>query len=633
MKIKSLTHRITIVVTIMTLFVLMATLLTIYTSAINNHKKEAARETHNKLELVVERLSKIQTSVEQAANYSIPALSAHMSDTLAVMDVLMNIVESNKYVTCAALAYAPNRLPGHPYCIPVAVQFGAVNQYFSDRDIDGDYIYEDWYIAPSLEGIPFWTDPYYNMLDVPVVSYAVPISNSEYGFEGVLTLAVELTGLNELLSGKQKAEADSTEQSQSVSIILDRNTSFLTTRNSDYIMNETLYTLAESKNDTLYSYIGREILSGHEGEMVMNIEGEKSVVTWRVLPNLDWTAMVITPYSQVYAAVNALTYITIFVALLATIAAIVILYFSVRRALRPFQRLKKATQQLGEGKYDVELPYSLTERADEIGELGREFMRMQMAVKNNIDELKEERQKLKDSYDLLSTLLYNVVSHLRLPINNLINYSEALAMMANESDDAQAVKNEAKNAGTNILQEFRQLDELAKLISANIEEKKEDEESMIVVSSSEFATEVVKGAKQLEDRYALTVTERTKDKRQLDIKSDTHVLESLLYQLIIEAAKTSKTSDIGLHFLFNAEFNAMRIMIEAKTDKPIPEKEKEMFFQRFAKEKANAYNTSELLPLYICYIIAKQLGVKLYVDPMHPKNPDSNFFVLEIPKA
>ncbi len=299
MKIKSLTLRISIVVTIMTLFVLLATLFTIYTISFNNHMKEAEEETHYKLDLEVERITKVQSSVEQTSKNAVMALKSCMDDTLAVMKVLNNLLESNTNVNCAALAYAPNRLKGHPYCIPTSVLYGVVNHYFSDKELDGEYIYEDWYIVPSLKGKPFWTAPHYNALKVPVVSYAVPIVSEAHGFEGVLTLAVELTNLQKILSGGPDEKADTAHNDTNVNIILDRSTTFLTTRKTDYIMNETLFTLAEANNDTIQSYIGREILAGRDGEVVATLDGEKSVVSWRVLPQLDWTAMVITPYSQV----------------------------------------------------------------------------------------------------------------------------------------------------------------------------------------------------------------------------------------------------------------------------------------------------------------------------------------------
>ncbi len=629
MKIKSLTLRISIVVTIMTLFVLLATLLTIYYASIERHRMEAKQETLYKLDLASERLSKVQLSVEQTASYATPALEAAMDDTLAVVTILNNIVESNLYVNCAALAYAPNRLPHQPYCMPIAINYGIASHYFSDKDLNGEYIYDDWYIAPALEGKPFWTAPSFNLFDVPVVNYAIPVKDKNGKFEGVLTLAVELTGLNKLLSTGVFDKKDSTMQDRSVITVEDRNTNFITTQNKEYIMNETLFTLAESKNDTLYSYIGKEILAGRDGEAVGTIDGEKSVITWRVLPLLDWTTMVITPYSEVYAAVYSLTTITFIVALLAALAAIAILFFAVRRALRPFDRLKAATRLMGEGNYDVQLPEQLTKRHDEVGELGREFMRMEEAVKKNIEDLEEEHKKVKRSYDMLSTLMHNVVGHLRLPLNNLLTYNDALATMANNTEEAQIVKSESKEAGISILQQFNQLNELSNLISS--EDKSDD--TMIVVPSDEFVDGFMKGVHQLEQRYFLTINEEFKDKRVINIRSNTHVLESLLFELIIEAAKVSKTQVVGLYFMFNQKATAMRIFIEAKTDQPIPEADKENFFVRFAEEKVNAYATSTLLPLYICYRTAHQLGLRLYVEPGQTKDTPSNIFVLEIPKA
>ena len=62
-----------------------------------------------------------------------------------------------------------------------------------------------------------------------VVSYAIPIRNEQHELEAVLTLAVELTNLHKLLTFSNEVGPDST--SNSINIILDRNTTFLTTRN------------------------------------------------------------------------------------------------------------------------------------------------------------------------------------------------------------------------------------------------------------------------------------------------------------------------------------------------------------------------------------------------------------------
>lgn len=627
MKITTLTSKISIMVTVLTILVLLATLLTVYINAHDSLKREAEDETQYKLDLMIERLEKVQATIELSANYSLQALHASMTDTAAVMSILTNIVEKNQYVNCAAVAYAPDRMPGHTYYMPTAANEGIINNYYTTKEINGEYIYSDWYIVPSLKGVSYWTDPYYNDLKIPVISYAVPITSNEHGFEGVLTVAVELTNLNQLISFEHGDSVASLHNHGSHdNVLFDSHTTFLSSPHTEYIMNETLFTLAELQNDTVCSYVGREILANRNGLEIMVVEGEKSVVAWRKIPKLQWTAMVIMPYTEVFAELNNLTYITIGVAAMAVILAVIILFLAVRRALRSMKRLQKATRLLGEGKYDTELPHKLTSRKDEIGDLGREFMRMEKAVKNTIKDLEEERKRVQSSNETLNTLIHNVVSHLQMPINNMLSFTDGLAALVDDTEEAKVIKNEAQSAGIKILQQFNQLNEMANLVTSD----GEDADSMIVVPSNEFVDGAIKGAYQLEDRFFLSIHEEYRDKRKINIRTNTLTLETLLYQLIIEAAKVSNTNEIGLYSMLNKEETTIRLMIEAKTDHPIPDDEKATFFRRFAEKKINAYAGSDYLQLFICYRTAKHLGARIYVDADYKKG---NLFVIEIQKA
>ncbi len=626
MKIKSLTTRISLFVTILTTFVLLATLLTLYVSSRSTLNEHAEEETQYRLDLMVQSLSKVQASIESAATYSIPALQSCMSDTTAVMDILVNIVRKNQYVSSAAVAYAPSRLPGHSYCMPIAVNYGGISCYYGDRESNGEYIYNEWYMVPSTKGEPFWTDPYSNELHIPVVSYAMPISFEEDRCEGVLTISIELSNFVDLLAFDRDEISDNETKSDNMYVLFDRNTTYLTTPHTEYIMNETLFTRAKLSNDTIFSHIGREIIADHNGREIAVIDGEKSVVTWRILPHLQWTAMVVTPYSEVYASMHQLSVITLIVALLATLIAIAVVVYTVRRALRPLKRLQSAARRLSEGEYNEELPAELTSRPDEIGELGREFERMETAVRTTISQLDDERQRVKDSNVMLTNLVHNVVNNLQMPINNMISFTDGLSALVDNSEEAQVFKEEARKAGRTILQQFHQMNEMAGLVSTN----NKNAGQMIVVPSNEFIVEAMKGAHQLEERYLLTLTEEYHDKRTINIRTNPVQLETLLYQLIIEASKVSNTSVVGLYSMLNKEETALRIMIETKTANPIPADEKANFFKRFAQQKIEVEPSSDYLQLFICYRTAKQLGARLYVDTEYK---EGNVFVLEIPKS
>ncbi len=624
MKTRTLTSRISIVVTILSLLVLLATLLTVYGTARHYMNEQAVEKMQYELDVIELNLNKVRTSIELTATLAAPQVSQCMSDTTAVTAVLTDLVKKNPFISCAAVAYAPNRLPGVTYNMPVVANYGFISNYFGDKERNGDYTYSDWYIVPERKGMAFWTDPYVNILDSPVVSYAVPLKSEAYGFEGVLTLAVELNYMNKLLSSQPEDSTDVKKMDQH--ILFDRNTTFLTTPKSEFIMNETLFTLAESENDTTYSYIGHQIVAGNDGQATMVIDDEKSVVSWRILPELHWASMVITPHSKLFAGLNMLFTIFVIVALVGVVVAVSVLIYSVRKMLGPMKQLKIAAHQLGEGKYDTKLPATVTDRKDEIGVLGREFEDMRNAISTTVEQLEQERKNVQESNQMLTTLIYNVVRHMQLPINSMISFTDGLAALVEDSEEAGVIKNEAKGAGMTILQQFSQLKEMATLVQT----RDESVDERVVISSDEFIEDVMKGAHQLEERYKLTVNEEYRDRRTVKICTNTLTLETLVYQLIIEAAKVSQTDMVGLYYTLNMKETAFRIMIETKPEHPIPVEDREDFFKRFAKQQIDAYAKSDFLQLYLCYRTAKNLGARLFVDSEYE---EANLFVIEIPRV
>ncbi len=627
MKTKSLTTRISLVVTALTILVLLATILTVYFNSRHSLEKQAIEETQYKLDQMVQSLSTVQASVESAATYSIPALLSNMTDTSAVMDILTDIVKKNSYVCSASVAYAPNFFPGLSYCMPIAVSKGGVFSYYSDENDNGEYVCNEWYMVPAVKGMSFWTDPYSNDVDVPVVSYAMPIQNREHRCEGVLTLSIELSSFVDMLVYKRDEKQGSDEEERNKYTLLDRNTTYLTTPNTEYIMNETLFTLAEELGDTTYSHIGKEIIAGRNGQENIVINDKLSVVTWRILPNLQWTAIVITPYTEVYASLNQLTLTTVIVSLLAVLLAVLVLIYSVRRSLLPLKKLHEVTKLVEKGKYDAQLPAHLTSRTDEIGELGREFLLMEEAVQNTVSQLEDERQLVKENNEMLTTLIHNVVRNLQMPINNMISFTDGLTMLVDNSDDARVIKGEADKAGKTILQQFRQLNEMANLMTSS---NTDHSDSMIAINSREFIAETKKSARQLlEERFFLTLKEGVHDERDITIYTDPHQLERLIYLLIVEVSKVSHTSVVDFSSILNEDGTALCILITSDTHTPIDASEKADFFTHFAKQKISAEAGSDYLQLYICYRTAQQLGAKLYVDTEYSAG---NRFILECPK-
>ncbi len=619
----SLTTRISLLVTVLTILVLLVTISTVYFSSRKSLKEEADGETLNHLDLMEQSLKTVQTSVETAAINSVTFLHNQLNDTIAILNSLQSIVRNNPYVNSAAVAYAPDFLPGRSFCMPIASRYGDISGHFANEDINGDYIYDEWYMVPAERKVSFWTDPYSNELNVPVVSYAVPILDERGKLEGVLTLSIELSSFVKLLAFERSDSTsdDNIHMEGNQYILLDRSTSFLTTLNSNYIMNETLFTLAEITGETGYSDIGHEIVNKRNGQAIINFEGEECVVAWRILPKLQWTAMVATPYSQTFALLRKLTIFTVIIAFLAVLLSVCILIFAVSHTLRPLKRLKKATHLLGEGKYDTQLPTEVTRRHDEIGDLGREFIGMRDAVVNTVSELEKSRTDVKETNLMLTMLIQNVVTNMQGPLSDVLGFSDGLAILAGDNEEAKVFKQQADEGGKKVLQQFRQLKEMADLIALEA-----DDSSLLIIKGNEFMISVLDSVSQLEKKYFLTVKKSYYCTRPILIKTDPSRLEALIYQLVFEVSHTSNNTEVNLYSEMTPNGNILRFVAEAETDSPVPANERDHFFSQFGKQKIQNYGKSDALQLYICHYMAKVLGAKLYIDPEYKAG---NRFVLE----
>ncbi len=624
MKTRSLSVKITLVAAVLALIMMMIVLLVVYGLARNHTNIMFEEKTRFEMDALELNLNKVRNSIELTAALTLPKVTQCMSDTTEVTEVLTDIVKNNQFISCAAVAYAPNRLPGVTYNMPVIANYGFISNYFGDKERNGDYTFSDWYIVPSQKGVAFWTDPYVNILDSPVVSYAVPITSEGYGFEGVLTLAVELNYMNKLLAYQPN---DSTSGGlRDEYMLFDRNTTFLTTPQTEFIMNETLFTLAESKNDTTYSYIGREIVAGHNGQTITMVEGEESVATWRILPELNWAAMIITPRAALYTTLHKVFITLILLGFLAVMIVITVFFYQVRKLLTPIRQLKSVTQKMSEGNGDVEMPASLTSRQDEIGVLGREIARMRDTISADKELLESERQDSQHTYDKLTTLIHNVAGHMKLPVSNMVSATDRLAALVGDDEEGTAAKNDVQGASLTAQQKISQLQEMASLL----QEKDEHDDVRVVMTNEAFIDDAMKGIHQLEERFGLTINEEYRDRRPVKICTNLQTLKTLLYRLIAEAAKVGQTNEVGVYYTLDMQETAFRIMIEAKAAEPIPQEEKEDFFRRYAMQKMEGYENSAFQELYLCYRTARHLGAQLFVDHEYK---EGNLFVIEMPKV
>ena len=153
------------------------------------------------------------------------------------------------------------------------------------------------------------------------------------------------------------------------------------------------------------------------GYKIVNVSGEKYFVSYLYSENTDWTYVSCFPYSDIYGQVQTIQYL-LFTGFIAVFIVLVFFMKKVSRLITgPLEELTDSMQIVGTGDFQTAKEMLVvTDRADEIGTLSREFKTMLETVDHLIKENYEKQLLVKDTkYKMLRAqinphFLYNTLN-------------------------------------------------------------------------------------------------------------------------------------------------------------------------------------------------------------------------------
>ena len=231
----------------------------------------------------------------------------------------------------------------------------------------------EWWTKVKASQKPEWISPYYDeFLDSLVLSHVSPIFDKNHKFIGIIGIDVDF------------------------SLLLDLSQNF-------WIYNNAVVHLMDVEKKQVYNNIDSAdkliTTKEHTDEFEMNFyansednggelivyekDGKVHKLVFETLEN-GMKFILHAPDDEIYAKSNELLFIMysiiIFVMLISSIFAF---WFS-RRLIRPLLELHKATKQISEGNYDINIKKSSN---DEVGELARNVATMADKIKNYMSQI------------------------------------------------------------------------------------------------------------------------------------------------------------------------------------------------------------------------------------------------------
>jgi signal transduction histidine kinase len=364
--------------------------------------KNLITNAENLTSVTVERVEKVLNAVAKVThNFSRIIESGNYSDE-EMEKLLFQMVNNNSEIYGTALAYEPYyHDPAKKYYSPYYFREGNKISFKFLGDEQYDYFSMDWYQIPRELNRPIWSEPYYDQGagDIIMSTYSVPIYKNQNGqkiFIGILTADISLDWLQEFMNSIKIYKTG-------YGFMISSNGTIVTHPDKRLIMNESIFSIADSQKSPMLRKIGKNMIHGEvsfaEFEYRNVHTGEFSWLSYAPVKLNNWSVGIVFPVKEFMADVNNLVKRLMIFCLIGLLILLTVIILISNSITRPLRALTNATGKFAHGDFNIQLPE--IKSRDEIRNLNDSFIYMQNELARTINDLKDASAKLKLSNEKL----------------------------------------------------------------------------------------------------------------------------------------------------------------------------------------------------------------------------------------
>jgi sigma-B regulation protein RsbU (phosphoserine phosphatase) len=371
--------------------------------------------------------ARLETTAQRLVTAAVGKVESVITSVTVETESMARSLEIFPFTKPQLLAYINASVIAHPDVYGSAVAFdpsldsrfhGPYAPYFY-RTTEGtgyldltqsyDYSTQDWFQIARELGKTEWSEPYFDEGggNALMATCSVPFYQSNDGqkrFEGIVTSDVSLKRLTDIVSSIKVLKTG-------YGFLLSRNGTFLAHPRQDIIMNESIFSIAESRSSLELRGMGRRMAAGESGFIpYKTLSGVDSWMYYAPIRPVGWTLAVIFPKDELFADIRTLTLTMAVMGFGGLLLLTLVIVLIARSITTPIHALADATGKIAEGDFEAPLPE--TRSKDEVGGLTRDFRVMRDSLNNHIRQLTEttaarERMEseLKIAHDIQMSIL------------------------------------------------------------------------------------------------------------------------------------------------------------------------------------------------------------------------------------
>lgn len=294
--------------------------------------------------------------------------------------LVLHKIQRNSFVYGMAIAYGPfMHHKDKEHYSPYYYRLG--NDIISlDLGERYNYFVSDWYLIPKRLKRPYWSEPYFDEGggDEIMVTYSHPvIKRGEV--KAIATADISLNYLKDTMKSFKIFSG--------YPFIVTRTGTFVYHPIEDYIMNETLFSLAQFYSVDANRALSKEIINQDSGVLVYEdyITNERKWLVFTRIESCDWTFAAVIPESEILKTVHrSLLYQAL--TLIGGMFIIILIIIGVSYTITgPIKKLIGFAETVSDGNLCVEI--TDIKGSDEISELTFLFNKMAKDLRAHINEL------------------------------------------------------------------------------------------------------------------------------------------------------------------------------------------------------------------------------------------------------
>ena len=331
----------------------------------------------------------------------------HPSSQEEAVKLLRRQVIDSRRVFGMAIAYAPFAFqPDLEYFAPYVHR--SEDGLRSINLVNPAYAYtrQDWFLIPSLLMRPFWAEPYFDEGggNILMTTYSTPMVR-DGKLLGIATADLDLKDLGELVHGLLVGQ-------EGYAFLLTHQGSFLAGPKPEWVMRETIFSLAEAQERPALRDLGQRMVRGGSGlERMKDLDGEGTVwLAFAPVRGPRWSLGVVATEDEVLAPIYALAHQQTMWGVGGMVVLILVIYGLVVGLTRPLERVLKASRRLAQG--DLTTQVTDVPPGDEIGDLAATFNHTVRELNRYVAELTattKEKARIQSELDLARQIQESVL--------------------------------------------------------------------------------------------------------------------------------------------------------------------------------------------------------------------------------